>query len=47
MYGFRYVEQAAKQARGWEIVKIEGSWQNVIKDYGRGGEQNLVLKLST
>ncbi len=28
---FRYVEQAAKQARGWEIVKIEGSWQNVIQ----------------
>lgn len=38
---FRYVEQAAKQARGWEIVKIEGSWQNVIQGLWPRGRTKL------
>ncbi|HHV06901.1 MAG TPA: aminopeptidase P family protein [Firmicutes bacterium] len=28
---FRYVEQAAKQTTGWEIVKVDTAWPEVVK----------------
>lgn len=38
---FRYVEQAANQTNGWEIVKIDKAWQEVVRDLWPKGRTNL------
>ncbi|NLG86173.1 MAG: aminopeptidase P family protein [Firmicutes bacterium] len=38
---FRYMEQAALQAPGWEIVKIDAAWWETIKQLWPKGRQRL------
>jgi Xaa-Pro aminopeptidase len=38
---FRYIEQAEKEAQGWEIVKHDGDWQQIIKNLWTNKEARL------